>query len=44
MPEAEEAENVVDGIKISLSEIYCNTEALYMTVVIESEEAFPDYL
>ena len=44
MPEAEDDENVVDGIKISLSEIYCNTEALYMTVVIESEEAFPDYL
>ncbi len=44
MPENEEEENVVDGMKISLSEIYCNTEALYMTVMIESEEAFPEYL
>lgn len=44
IPETAETENVVDGIKVSLSEIYCNTEALYMTVMIESKEGFPDYL
>lgn len=44
IPETKEEENNVDGMKISLSEIYCNTEAMYMTVLIESEEAFPDYL
>lgn len=44
LPETPESENVVDGIKVSLSEIYCNTEALYMTVMVESEEGFPDYL
>lgn len=44
IPETEETENNVNGIKISLSEIYCNTEALYMTVIIESEDAFPEYV
>ena len=44
IPLTEESENVVDGMKISLSEIYCNTEAMYMTVLLESKEGFPDYL
>lgn len=44
IPQTEESENVVDGLKISLSEIYCNTEAMYMTVLLESKEGFPDYL
>ena len=44
MPETVENANAVDGLKISLSEIYCNTEALYLSVIIESEDAFPDYL
>lgn len=44
MPETGDTENNVNGIKISLSEIYCNTEALYMTVMIESEDTFPEYI
>lgn len=30
------------GIKMTLSEIYCNTEALNVSVLIESEEPFPE--
>lgn len=30
------------GITITLSEIYCNTEALYATMLIETEEPFPE--
>lgn len=44
VPETEGTENTVNGLKISISEIYCSTEAMYMTVLIESEEGFPEYL
>lgn len=38
-----QGENVseAEGIKVTLSEMYCNTEALNISVLIESEEAFP---
>lgn len=32
------------GIRVTLSEAYCNPEALYMTILIESEEEFPERL
>lgn len=31
-----------NGVKITLSEMYCNTEGMNVSVLIESEEAFPD--
>ncbi|MBU3878587.1 DUF4179 domain-containing protein [Faecalicatena sp. AGMB00832] len=31
------------GIKVTLSELYCNTEALNVSVLVESNEAFPQY-
>ena len=30
-----------DGLTITLSEVYANTQAVYLTVLMESEEAFP---
>ena len=30
------------GIKMTLSEIYCNTEAINISVLVESEEPFPE--
>lgn len=30
------------GVKVTLSEMYCNTEALNVSVLIESKEAFPE--
>lgn len=32
------------GIKVTFSEVYCNPEALYLSVMAESEEGFPDNL
>ena len=32
----------VDGVTVTLSEVYCNKQALYLTLEIYSEEAFPD--
>jgi hypothetical protein len=32
-----------EGVKVTLSELYCNSQALYASFLIESEEAFPDY-
>ncbi|MGN0439083.1 MAG: DUF4179 domain-containing protein [Lachnospiraceae bacterium] len=32
----------VDGVTVTLSEVYCNKQALYLTLEIHSEEAFPD--
>lgn len=32
-----------EGIKVTLSELYCNTEALNVSVLVESNEAFPKY-
>lgn len=32
----------VDGVTVSLSEIYCNEMALYLSMVIESEDPIPD--
>lgn len=32
----------VDGTTITLSEVYCNETALYLSLVIHSEEKFPD--
>ncbi|MCM1499663.1 MAG: DUF4179 domain-containing protein [Clostridium sp.] len=32
----------VDGVTITLSEMYCNSQALYVTVQIQSEEKFPE--
>lgn len=39
-----QGENVseAEGIKVTLSEMYCNTEALNVSVLIESKEAFPE--
>ncbi|MDO4344103.1 MAG: DUF4179 domain-containing protein [Eubacteriales bacterium] len=34
----------VDGVTVTLSEIYCNDAALYISMLIESEEAFPETL
>ena len=31
-----------DGTTVTLSEIYCNDQALYITLTIESKEVFPD--
>lgn len=31
-----------DGVTVSLSEVYCNDEALYLSMIISSEEPFPD--
>lgn len=33
-----------DGLTITLSEVYANTQAIYLTVLMESEEAFPSTL
>lgn len=33
-----------DGITVTLSEIYCNDQALYITLKIESEERIPELL
>lgn len=32
----------VDGVTVTLSEIYCNKQAIYLSMEIHSEEAFPD--
>ena len=32
----------VDGVTVTLSEVYCNKQALYLTLEVHSEEAFPD--
>lgn len=32
----------VDGTTVTLSEVYCNETALYLSLVIHSEEKFPD--
>lgn len=31
-----------DGMTVTLSELYCNNEALYITMLLESEDPFPD--
>lgn len=31
-----------EGVKITLSELYCNTEALNVSVLIESDKSFPE--
>lgn len=47
--EAEEMEDVsrytktADGITITLSEVYCNGQAIYITMQLKSEEKFPDF-
>lgn len=33
-----------DGLTVTFSEIYCNNQALYATVQLKSEEAFPEIL
>lgn len=32
----------VDGVTVKLSEVYCNDAALYLSLLIESEDAFPE--
>lgn len=32
----------VDGVTISISETYCSVEAIYLSLMIKSEEAFPE--
>lgn len=32
----------VNGVTMTLSEVYCNDAALYLSLLIESEEAFPE--
>lgn len=32
----------VDGTTVTLSEVYCNDEALYLSMLIETEEKFPE--
>lgn len=31
-----------DGLTVTLSEVYCNNQALYITVLMKSEEPFPE--
>jgi len=33
-----------DGLTVTLSEVYCNNQALYITVLMKSEEPFPETL
>lgn len=32
----------VDGVTVSISEAYCSVEAIYLSLMVTSEEAFPD--
>lgn len=32
----------VDGVTVTLSEVYCNNEALYLSMLIESDEPIPE--
>lgn len=34
----------VDGVTVTLSEIYCNDQALYVTMQLKSEDALPEIM
>lgn len=39
---AETFRKTVDGVTVTLSEVYCNDLALYLSLLVESEEPIPD--
>ncbi len=42
MDEVSEYTKTVDGMTVTLSEVYCNTQALYITVQLKSEGVLPE--
>ena len=42
MEEVSAYTKTADGLTVTLSEVYCNDQALYITTQIKSEEAFPE--